>query len=67
MKARHVNAVTGEEQTQCPQCGKFLPYDDSQHYYHCAVKCATKDEWDMHPVAAFCSQKCADRFHPESR
>ena len=59
----NVDKESGITQDQCPQCGKFLPYDDSKHYYHCAVRCESADEWDMHPVAAFCNAKCADRFH----
>jgi endogenous inhibitor of DNA gyrase (YacG/DUF329 family) len=60
---RNEDSVTGMGQPQCPGCGKFLPYDESRHYYHCSERCASADEWDMHPVAAFCSEKCADRFH----
>jgi endogenous inhibitor of DNA gyrase (YacG/DUF329 family) len=59
----HRDPVSGIMQDQCPGCGKFLPYDDSRHYYHCSERCKSADEWDMHPVAAFCSEKCAARFH----
>ncbi len=61
-RAPNVDKETGMDQDKCPQCGKFLPYDETKHFYACCEK-VPMDEWDMHPVAAFCSDKCADRFH----
>jgi YHS domain-containing protein len=46
---------------KCPQCGKFVN-PDGDVYFHCAER-VPADEWDMHPVAAFCTEKCANRFH----
>jgi hypothetical protein len=45
----------------CPACGKFRGIDPDG-YYDCAVRCP-EDERDMHPVAAFCDARCADKFH----
>jgi endogenous inhibitor of DNA gyrase (YacG/DUF329 family) len=62
-RSANINPLTDRKQDVCPGCGRFLPFDDEQHYYHCAERCKSADEWDMHPVAAFCSKECADRFH----
>jgi endogenous inhibitor of DNA gyrase (YacG/DUF329 family) len=57
----------GCEQDRCHGCGRWLPLDDGEHFFHCSERCESADEWDMHPVAPFCSESCADRFHNAPR
>ena len=48
-------------QFRCPQCGRYLGIHPDG-FYDCEVKC-DESERDMHAVAPFCDERCANRFH----